>query len=181
MSWQNSIFLDNSEKVIQSWKGDCERFFQTVVSEDGFLKKNYVAVDAKRRTSGVLVLTNRRLVWLEKRGVLIFASYHSAFEIDLSSLRGVSYGGIFEVWVSIADAKKEVRFHLVGVGKRNIDSFRNLIFKQAKEIREKSNFEKSKPKKVIVKEIVMLPCQYCRALMPQTAIFCPHCGARRTG
>ena len=33
--------------------------------------------------------------------------------------------------------------------------------------------------KVIVKEIVMLPCQYCGSLMPQTSTFCPHCGARR--
>ena len=33
--------------------------------------------------------------------------------------------------------------------------------------------------KVIVKEIVMLPCQYCGSLMPQTSIFYPHCGARR--
>jgi rubrerythrin len=33
--------------------------------------------------------------------------------------------------------------------------------------------------KVILKEVVMLPCQYCGSLMPQTSIFCPHCGARR--
>ena len=33
--------------------------------------------------------------------------------------------------------------------------------------------------KVIVKEVVMLPCQYCGSLMPQTSLFCPHCGARR--
>ena len=33
--------------------------------------------------------------------------------------------------------------------------------------------------KVIVKEVVMLPCEYCGSLMPQTSLFCPHCGARR--
>jgi hypothetical protein len=33
--------------------------------------------------------------------------------------------------------------------------------------------------KVIVKEVVMLPCQYCGSLMPQTSLFCQHCGARR--
>jgi len=31
----------------------------------------------------------------------------------------------------------------------------------------------------VIKEIVMVPCQYCGSLMPQTSIFCPHCGARR--
>jgi len=29
------------------------------------------------------------------------------------------------------------------------------------------------------KEIVMIPCVYCESLMPQTASFCPKCGAPR--
>jgi len=33
--------------------------------------------------------------------------------------------------------------------------------------------------KEIVKEVVLIPCAYCGGLMPQTAIFCPNCGARR--
>ncbi|MBN1245060.1 zinc ribbon domain-containing protein [Candidatus Bathyarchaeota archaeon] len=37
----------------------------------------------------------------------------------------------------------------------------------------------TKEKETIVKEVVMLPCQYCGSLMPQTSLFCPHCGARR--
>jgi hypothetical protein len=35
------------------------------------------------------------------------------------------------------------------------------------------------PREVIVKEVVMVPCKYCSGLMPQTATFCPHCGAPR--
>ncbi len=31
----------------------------------------------------------------------------------------------------------------------------------------------------VIKEIVMIPCKYCGGLMPQTATFCPNCGARR--
>ena len=34
-------------------------------------------------------------------------------------------------------------------------------------------------KEVITKEIVMIECDYCGSLMPQTALFCPNCGARR--
>ena len=37
----------------------------------------------------------------------------------------------------------------------------------------------TKEKEVIVKEVVMIPCEYCGGLMPQTATFCPHCGAKR--
>ena len=34
-------------------------------------------------------------------------------------------------------------------------------------------------KETILKEVVMIPCAYCKGLMPQTATFCPHCGAQR--
>lgn len=35
------------------------------------------------------------------------------------------------------------------------------------------------PREVIIKEIVMVPCVYCQGLMPNTASFCPSCGAPR--
>jgi len=35
------------------------------------------------------------------------------------------------------------------------------------------------PREVVVKEVVMVPCTYCRGLMPQTSTFCPSCGAPR--
>ena len=34
-------------------------------------------------------------------------------------------------------------------------------------------------KEIITKEVVMIPCEFCGALMPQTSTFCPSCGARR--
>lgn len=44
---------------------------------------------------------------------------------------------------------------------------------------EYTESKKTIKEKVIVKEVVMLPCQYCGSLMPQTSLFCPLCGARR--
>ena len=35
-------------------------------------------------------------------------------------------------------------------------------------------------KTATTKEVVMIPCEHCGALMPQTS-FCPECGARRKG
>jgi hypothetical protein len=35
--------------------------------------------------------------------------------------------------------------------------------------------------KEIVREVVMIPCKYCGALMQQTETVCPNCGAKRTG
>jgi len=34
-------------------------------------------------------------------------------------------------------------------------------------------------KETIIKEVVLIPCQYCGGLIPQTSIFCPNCGAKR--
>ncbi len=34
--------------------------------------------------------------------------------------------------------------------------------------------------KEIIREVVMIPCKYCGALMPQTDTTCPRCGAKRT-
>lgn len=31
----------------------------------------------------------------------------------------------------------------------------------------------------VVREVVMIPCQYCGGLMPQTSTFCSNCGARK--
>jgi len=33
--------------------------------------------------------------------------------------------------------------------------------------------------KIVEREVVMIPCQYCGALMPQTMMSCPNCGATR--
>ena len=44
---------------------------------------------------------------------------------------------------------------------------------------EGKSSENSENQKVILREVVLIPCQYCGGLMPQTAIFCPNCGARR--
>lgn len=37
----------------------------------------------------------------------------------------------------------------------------------------------STPREVVVKEVVMVPCQYCGGLMRETEMQCPHCKAPR--
>jgi hypothetical protein len=48
-----------------------------------------------------------------------------------------------------------------------------------KEINGDNQDEKVIREKETIKEIVMIPCQYCGSLMPQTALFCGTCGAGR--
>ncbi len=35
------------------------------------------------------------------------------------------------------------------------------------------------PREVIIKEVVMVPCDYCHGLIPAAATECPHCRAPR--
>jgi rubrerythrin len=37
----------------------------------------------------------------------------------------------------------------------------------------------SAPREVVVKEVVMVPCQYCGGLMREAETQCPHCKAPR--
>ena len=39
--------------------------------------------------------------------------------------------------------------------------------------------QKETKEKEIIKEIAMIPCQYCGSLIPQTSLFCNNCGAGR--
>ncbi len=49
----------------------------------------------------------------------------------------------------------------------------------SKKQRAEPNEQAAVREKVIIKEVVMIPCHYCGALTPQTSIFCPNCGAKR--
>ena len=77
--------------------------------------------------------------------------------------------------MSITDDVREYLFRLKGVGKKELEPFKDMIMRQAEKLRE----EKSVTKEVITREMVMIPCQYCGGLMPQTSAFCPKCGAQR--
>jgi hypothetical protein len=38
----------------------------------------------------------------------------------------------------------------------------------------------SSEQRVVIREVVVIPCKYCGTLFPQTEMSCPHCGAKRT-
>jgi hypothetical protein len=178
MSWQKAIILNQSEQVLHSWSGNCERHFKTVIPKKGLVRTKYVSKEAKELHSGELVLTNKRLLWLERRGTFS-KTYRASFEIDLLNLQGITCGGLMNFWVSITDCNGENIFHLKGVGKKEIEPFKDMILRQVEKLRSSSIVNSSVQKEVITKEVVMIPCEYCKSLMPQTSTFCPGCGARR--
>lgn len=182
MSWQEAIILDQGEQVVHSWEGYYEKTYKTMdgdfqlVTLGGHRGRRYREKEKAKPSKGSLVLTNRRLLWFEKRG-LIGKSYHALFEIFLTSLKGISMGGRLRKYVSITDEKGEYKLHLKGIKEKELEPFKDMILRQVEKLKESPVVEKE----VITKEVVMIPCNYCNALVPQTSVFCPNCGARREG
>lgn len=181
MSWQKAIILDQGEQVVHSWQGWYEKPYKTMggdfqlVTLGGHRGRKYREKEEKRRSNGVLVLTNNRLLWFEKRGV-IGKSYHAILEVFLKTLKGISMGGRLNKYISIMDKQREHKFHLKGIGEKELESFKDMILRQVEKLKEPLVH---KEKETLTKEIVMIPCSHCRSLMPQTSVFCPECGARR--
>jgi hypothetical protein len=182
MSWQKAIILNPNEQVVHSWDGNCERHRKTMVAQPGLFATRYASVEAKEVNYGTLVLTNQRLLWFERRGVFS-KTVRTSFEMGLTGLKGVTYGGLVSKWVSITDAEGEAVFHLQGVGGNEVEVFRNTVLKQVEQARAEAASAAAASqvvqKEVITKEVVMIPCKYCGGLMVQTSTFCSNCGARR--
>ena len=187
MSWQKGIILNPNEQVLHSWEGNCERHHKAVVQQRvAVVFTTSKTVESKEIHSGTLVLTNQRLLWFERRGFLS-KTERASFEIDLKNLQGVTSGGVIAQWVSVTDDQGEYIFHLRGIGKKEIEPFRDMILRQVDNARATFAAPYLPPpptqpviqKEVITREVVMIPCQYCGGLMLQTATFCSNCGAKR--
>lgn len=186
MSWQKAIILNPNEQVLHSWDGNCERHHKTVVQQRvAVVFTANKTIQSKEIHSGTLVLSNQRLLWFERRGFLS-KTERASFEIDLKYLQGITCGGTLVKWVSITDNQAEYIFHLSGVGKKEIEPFRDMILRQVESARAIAASApygmQSVPimqKEVITREVVMIPCQYCGGLMVQTSTFCSACGAKR--
>lgn len=179
MSWQQAIVLNPNEQVLQSWDGNCEHHQKTVVQQRvAVVFKTNKVVDAKHNDSGTLVLTNQRLIWFERTGMFSKAM-RASMQIDLTTIQGIQVGGALIKWLSITDMQSENIFHL-----KNCDftSIRDIIIRQMnslKQLQQTPPPPMTMQKETITKEIVMMPCNYCKGLMPQTSLFCPNCGAQR--
>ena len=82
-------------------------------------------------------------------------------------------------------------WYIVGIGVIVVVGYVGIKMYNANQIKtkevfapQKTSFTAQEPtiikEKEIIKEVVMVPCEYCRCLMSQTTSFCPNCGARRT-
>ncbi len=110
----DSIMKEKNEAVLYRWDGN--RIVTSVVIKQGNSLQQVVS------TAGALVLTTRRLIWLERREAGFWkpvVSFVAAYEIPLESIKGVTgETGDSSSWtlpkkVSIVDAHGEQQFSLL--------------------------------------------------------------------
>jgi len=129
-------------------------------------------VEAKDRETGVLVLTNERLIWLKKRGVFS-KSYHTTFEIPLQDVTGISETGRISKRICVSDRAGEYKFR-IGVG---IEEFRNTV-QNALTDRKRALEEMRKKERVHVTiDFSSLKDYMKKGGLSLTTVKCPECKA----
>jgi ribosomal protein S27AE len=172
LSWEDSIFLEEGEKIVTSWRGDREMTQKVGVSG----QYGTTMQDVKERKNGFLVLTNQRLLFLEEHGVF-GKSYHQVLGMQLLKLQSISMGGILIPFVSIADDMGSHIFHIDGVGKNEFESFRQLIMDHCRKRREEIEAEKKKERVQVLLDFSSLKDYMEKGGLILQKTKCPECGA----
>jgi len=168
----SSIVLEKEETVLETWEGDVESVVRTVKSERGFIRTKHKVVEAKGKDKGVLVLTNQRLIWLNKKGVFS-KSYHMTFEVPLQDITGISETGRITKRICISDRTGEYRFRI----SVQLNEFRNMLEKALTE--RKKALERIRKKERVH---VMIDFSFIKDYMKEgglslKTIKCPECNA----
>lgn len=140
MPWESSIILEKNEKIVTSWRDNRETAVQKIERQQ---YGRGIVYTAKERKNGFLVLTNQRLLFLEKHGVF-GKSYHQTLTIPLPKVGGISMVEMLNPSISIADDFKTHLFHINEVGKNEFEPFKQLITNQCRKRRDEIETEKKK-------------------------------------
>ena len=167
------LVLEKGEEILTSWDGDVETIGKTVITKGRYIKRHKV-VEAKEKENGDLVLTNRRLMWVTRRG-MFRASYHVAHEIPLEDIKGVSSGGAISKYLSIRDSANEYRFHLSGMYS-SIESFNPLIQKAMRTRRQEIENERRKERVHLMIDFSSLKEYMAKGGLVLQTVKCPVCG-----
>lgn len=160
------ISLDSDENVLAAWEGSYIR--KTTRLYKGTEIPKY------ERKEGCVLLTSRRFVGIEKRGVFS-KSYYPTTHISLEKVRGVSKG------VTIIDDQGETIFSsLRNFGDRTLCRSVNLIpvFRTAVKLRKAElASEKKKERVQIVLDFSSLKDYMEKGGLMMQTFRCPHCSA----
>ena len=171
----NSIIMENEEVVLHGWEGD--QIVREVIVAQGR------SVTRETAQLGALLLTTRRLVWLEKRQTGIWkpvVSYQVAHETYLENVKGISGdSGDSSSWlqpkkVSIVDDTGENTFNLKYAF---LELFKPMIENAIKTRRDEIDAEKRKDKVHFMLDFSFLKTFMEKGGLVMQVLKCPECGA----
>lgn len=170
--WKDALILEKDESIVNSWEGDYEEHRKVKVGIGGRRTR-----EEKEKTKGVLVLTNRKVVFLQQRGTFS-KSYHPLFTIPVESVCSISMGGTLNKYVSLFTTDDdEYIFHLSGIGDDlKLNQFRETIYKQIASRKEAIQSEKMKEKVHVMLDFSFLKEYMSKGGLNLQVIKCPHCG-----
>ena len=168
------IVLEESEEILTGWEGNVETIGKTTITK-GRLRKRQKTVDTKEKENGILVLTNRRLLWATARGVF-GKSYHITHEIPLEDIKGISSGGALRKYISLRDSYNEYRFHLDGKYS-GLEEFNPLIQTAMNARKEEIQAEKRKERVHLMIDFSALQDYMKKGGLVLQSVKCPTCSA----
>ena len=170
-SWEDIIHIEKGEQIIASLEGEHELPASRrppARSGGGF------TVSLSANKVGYIVFTNRRIFFVEKRGVFT-ETYAVVLDIRYEDIIGVSTGGTLLRHLSITDKNdEEHRFHLYrGTPTELIPYIKQFMDARQEEIEE----EKAKERVQIVADFSFLKSVMEKGRIVLQVISCPFCGA----
>ena len=176
LPWKDAIYLCEGENIVKHWTGNCEAV-HTLMEKKGRIRKKYKTKEVKEKKGGVFVLTNQRMLWLEKRG-RFGKSYHPQFEIPFDEFRGIAQGGSLRKYVSITDAEGEKVFHLKGVsGGSGLEAFRMTVYDQVNAWKQLQKEEKQKERVHVLLDFSFVKEYMGKGGLVMQTVKCTECGA----
>lgn len=167
------IILDKDEEVMMSWDGSVETFEKTVVTK-GRIRKKHKIVEAKGEEKGTLIITDRRLLWVTRRGRL-GKTYRVTHEIPIESIRSISGGGKVKKYISLIFLDDEYIFRLSGKY-HSLNEFRNIVRSLRDEWEKQIEAEKQKERVHIMLDFTALADHMKDGGLSLKTIKCTECG-----
>lgn len=168
LPWQDALLLDEGETISSYWRGN------HAVNEMGTVNGRSEQVEVRK--PGVLVLTSRKVVFLEERG-LFNKSYHLDLGIQLESIEGISMGGLLMKYVSIGGTMGENKFHLEGIDDKVFGTFKQVVLSQIEQRKEELEKEKANDSVELILDFSLLRDYMTKGGISVQAVKCPECKA----
>lgn len=131
---EKAVVLEHGEKYVYMWKA---LYFRPQIVMKGdykfvadshdvgtFREGGRRGKESTVADSGRLVLTNRRLIWLQQRGTLR-KTLHPIFELLIRNISGLSIQGRFAKRINVSDGTREYQFRIGG--DRDIAEFQKRV------------------------------------------------------